>query len=55
MDLSQRTNRYSAQHPKWKESMMRRTNNGTYGKIIKGNPKNMHSCLVNLSQKEAKP
>jgi hypothetical protein len=33
--------------PKWKESILRRKNNGSHGEIMKGNPKNNHSRLLN--------
>lgn len=33
--------------PKWKDSILRRKNNGSHGKIIKGNAMENHSRLMN--------
>ena len=38
--------RYDAQRPKWKESILRRKNNGTHGEIVKGKPKDRYSSLM---------
>lgn len=38
--------RYDNQKPKWKESILRRKNNGTHGEIVKGKPKDRYSSLM---------
>lgn len=45
-------NHYSNHHRlKWRESILRRKNNGSHGEILKGNPKNNHSRLMSKAIK----
>jgi hypothetical protein len=44
--------RYNTSHSKWKENMLRRSNNGVKGKILKGNSKNKYSGIINRLQSD---